>query len=114
LLPNQLDKTEAQELAELREIYQTTNSAGWVRIKDLMQGLVDEAHEDMIGNTSAEPMTYMHKQLRWQQREAMMRGVLDYIAQCDHDRKRILDEITEREKERNTSYADSPRTEAVA
>lgn len=65
-----------------------------------MQGFVDEAHEDMLGNTDNDPMSYMRLQLRWQQREAMMRGITDYVLQCDADRRRILTEIAEREKQR--------------
>lgn len=39
-----------------------------------IKSLVDEAHEDMIGNISSDPMTYMRFQLRWQQRESMYRA----------------------------------------
>jgi len=109
-----LDAVEALQLAELREIYQTTNTAGWQRLKQLMESLVEEAHEAMIGNISSDPMTYMRFQLRWQQREAMLRGVLDYIGNCERDRKRILEEIQEREKPQPEMYRGGPDLEEVA
>ena len=68
-----------------------------------MAGFVGAAHEDMLANVSDDPTSYMRQQLRWQQREAMYRGIMDYVAKCDHDRKRILQEIAEREKEYNAS-----------
>jgi hypothetical protein len=79
-----------------------------------METFVAEAHEDMVEAVFASAETKAGLLTRWQQRETMLRGVLDYVAQCDRERKRILEEIAEREKERDTSYADSPRTEAIA
>jgi shikimate kinase len=65
-----------------------------------MQGFVDEAHEEMLAvkptDSDATKAAYL---VRWQQREAMYRGITDYVAQCDQDRQRILEEIEEREKE---------------
>lgn len=109
-----LDPQEAQQLAELREVFQTTNTAGWHRIKKLMEALVEEAHEAMIGNISSDPMMYMRLQLRWQQREAMLRGVLEYIGSCDKQRKLILEEIAEREKPVEEQYRGGPQLEEVA
>ena len=58
-------------LAESAQMYQSEPwKAHMARIKDL----VDEAHEDMVGNLSSDPMTYMRFQLRWQQRESMYRA----------------------------------------
>lgn len=58
-------------LTEAAQMYQSEPwKAHMGRIKDL----VDEAHEDMVGNLSSDPMTYMRFQLRWQQRESMYRA----------------------------------------
>lgn len=111
---NSLDPQEALQLAELREVFQTTNSAGWQRIKKLMEAQVEDAHEDMVGNISSDPMTYMRLQLRWQQREAMLRVVLDYVADQDRRRKIILEEIAEREKPTEEVYRGGPEMEEVA
>jgi hypothetical protein len=108
-----LDPQEERQLAELREVFQTTNTAGWQRIKNLMLQLVDDAHEDMVGNLSSDPMMYMRLQLRWQQREAMMRGVLDYIGNCDKQRKQILEEIAEREKPVEDIFRGGPERDAA-
>jgi len=109
-----LDPVEAQQLAELREIYVTVSTAGWQRIKKLMEAQVEDAHEDMVGNISSDPMMYMRLQLRWQQREAMLRGVLEYIGNCDKQRKMILEEIAEREKPMEEVYRGGPELEEVA
>lgn len=107
IIPNQLERTELQLLAELREVYQTVNSAGWQRIQKLMESQVAEAHEDMLGAVFATAEVKAAYLTRWQQREAMCRGILDYIAQCDRERKRILEEIEEREKQRTNPYESS-------
>ena len=97
---SQLDPEEVRELAEVAEVYSLSCTPGWGRIKDLMVYEVANAHEDMVGNVSNDPMTYMRLQLRWQQREALLRAVLDYVAKAERDHKRILAEIREREKQR--------------
>jgi hypothetical protein len=45
-------------------------------LREFMQEQVQAAFEDMIGNVSSDPMTYMRFQLRWQQREAMYRAMM--------------------------------------
>ena len=109
---NQLERTELQLLAELREIHHTTNTAGWTRLRTLIEGFVDEAHEDMLGAVFASAEVKAAYLTRWQQREAMRRGIMDYIAQCDRERNRILEEIEERERQRVNPY-ESSRTETA-
>lgn len=99
--PNPLDlsKDERESLIELQEVTDLSTSPGWLkRILPLMEGTVEEAHEAMVGNLSNEPMTYMRLQLRWQQREAMVRSVKTYIEECKVERGRILQEIAERDR----------------
>lgn len=88
-----LTTEELQHLAELREVCQTTDSPGWMRVVEQMQASVLEAHEAMIGNTSHDPMSYMHLQLRWQQREAMLRGVQQYVHDCNEQKHSLLEQI---------------------
>ena len=78
-----------------------------------MESLVEEAHEDCFGAVFASSEVKSAFLTRWQQREAMRRGVMDYIEQCDRERQRILEEIAEREKERNEGYA-TVRSDEVA
>ena len=99
IVPN-LDNEELEELRELQEVHEMTSTSGWkTRILPLMQSAVESAHEGMVGNLSNDPMTYMRLQLRWQQREAMLRSVLSYIADCEARRLRILEDIERRRKE---------------
>ena len=94
-----LSQEELVELEELQQVHALISMPGWkTRIQPLMQAQVEDAHENMVGNLSNDPMTYMRLQLRWQQREAMLRAVLGYIDECEQRRTRILEEIKEREK----------------
>lgn len=110
----QLDREEALQLAELREVYQTTNTAGWQRIKKRLQSLVDEAHEDCFGAVFASAEVKAAFMTRWQQREAVIRDLNGYIASCEEQRMRILEEIKERENQERVSPYAASRTEEFA
>src|SRR6266850_640278 len=98
IVPN-LEPDELEQLRELQQVHELANSEGWrTRIMPLLESQVEAAKESMVGNISSDPMTYMRLQLRWQQREAMLRELVNYLAQCEETRKRILDEIEERRK----------------
>lgn len=97
-MSNQLEPTEVAVLKELSEVYETSATPGWLRIIKQAEEEVEEAHEAMLGNVSNEPMTYMRLQIRWQQREAFLRAIKDYVQTCTVRRKEILDEIRERER----------------
>lgn len=86
-----LSPLELEHLAEVREVTTTANSAGWMRIQLQMEKFVNEAKEDMVGNLSGDPMTYMRFQLRWQQRETMLRGVKTYIEGCQQEKQMLLE-----------------------
>ena len=60
-------------LAEAAQMYQ---SDPWKNHVESMKEVVNEAFEAMVGNVSSDPMTYMRLQIRWQQREAMLRHSL--------------------------------------
>jgi len=60
-------------LSEKAQVYQ---SETFKELTVFMQEQVQAAFEDMVGNVSSDPMTYMRLQLRWQQREAMYRAMM--------------------------------------
>lgn len=72
------------------------NSAGWQHIRSQIQKFVDEAHEDMFGAVYASAEVKAAFQMRWQQREAMWRGIQKYIDDCA-DEKVLLLETTRRD-----------------
>lgn len=94
-----LSEEELVELEELQQVHALLTMPGWkTRILPLLHSGVQAAHEAMLGNLSSDPMTYMRNQIKWQQREYMLRDVLGYIDECEQRRTRILEEIKEREK----------------
>lgn len=60
-------------LAESAQMYK---SEPFKELSAFMLEQVEAALEDMVGNISSDPMTYMRFQLRWQQREAMYRAMM--------------------------------------
>ena len=60
-------------LAEAAQMYK---SEPFKSLAAFLQEQVQAAFEDMVGNVSSDPMTYMRFQLRWQQREAMYRAMM--------------------------------------
>lgn len=99
-----LTPTELKHLAEVREVCVTTASPGWLLIMSEIEKFVEEAKEAMVGNVSSDPMSYMRFQLRWQQREAMLRGINDYVRSCQDERDVLL-------KETSKTYAEQDRDE---
>lgn len=67
------DTPEQLLLSESARMYE---SEPFKKLKEFMQEQVQAAFEDMVGNVSSYPMTYMRLQLRWQQREAMYRAMM--------------------------------------
>ena len=59
-----------------------------------MEKFVEEAHEDMFGAVYASDSIKAALQMRWQQREAMLRGVKDYLKGCADEKKVLLESIT--------------------
>lgn len=85
-------KREMQRLEELQSVHQLVNHPGWKHVRDGIWGEVEIAHEDMVGNISNDPVTYMRLQIRWQQRMAMARAIDDYVKTCETERANILTE----------------------
>lgn len=95
-----LEADELEELRELQEVHALISMPGWkTRLQPLLESGVQAAQEAMLGNLSSDPMTYMRNQIKWQQREYMLRDVLSYIADCEARRTRILEDIERRRKE---------------
>ena len=57
-----------------------------------MKLFVEEAHEDMFQALYASNDIKAALQNRWQQREAMLRGVEKYISDCEMERQQLLSE----------------------
>lgn len=60
----------------LEESARMYRSEPFKELAEFMHEQVEAAFEDMVGNVSSDPMTYMRFQLRWQQREAMYRAMM--------------------------------------
>lgn len=90
-----LTQQELDHLAEVREVWTTTKSAGWQRVMGQVSAFVEESYEAMVGNCSSDPMSYMRLQLRWQQRLAMKRGIEKYVSDCEFQRQQLLSEARE-------------------
>lgn len=95
-MTNPLTQQELDHLAEIREVCQTVNSAGWRRILAQMKSWVEEANEDMIGAGYAVDSIKAGLQNRWQQRVAMLRGVEKYVQACLDEREMLLEESKQR------------------
>jgi hypothetical protein len=96
----ELDPEEVKQLHEVREVCNTSYTVGWTGyLLPKIKEFVEEAHEDMLGAVHASDAVMGGFTKRWVQREAMLRGILEYVARCEDDRKRILQEIEERKKQ---------------
>lgn len=91
-MTNPLTQQELDHLAEVREVYQTVNTGGWRRIREQMQRFVDEAMESMVGAMLASDSVKAGLQTRWQQRVLMLRGIDQYVALLEAERKQLLEE----------------------
>ena len=90
-MDNVLTPSELEHLAEVREVTVTANSAGWIRILGQMEKFVDEAHEAMFAAVYASDAIKANLQMRWQQREAMLRGVKNFIEECQEEKKQLIE-----------------------
>jgi len=88
-------ETIAEELAELGQKVKAYKEKPHLDLIEFMQAQVDEAFEDMIGNVSSDPMTYMRLQLRWQQREAMLRAATIYTESQEKQYNQLMSQLEE-------------------
>jgi hypothetical protein len=95
-----LTTDELSELTELQEVHQLATSNGWrTRLLPLLESLVAEASEEMLGAVFATVEVKASLLTRWQQRQAVLRSVVSYIQSCEDRRKMILEGIEQRRKE---------------
>lgn len=100
----ELEAEEKKALREAQYFESLSHSPAWPKLKEYMQALVDEASEAMAGNISNEPMTYMRFQIRWQQRQAMMRAVIQYVDTMVETKKELVQRATEEQNEYDPNY----------
>lgn len=93
-------RDDAALLLECAEFASLSEHPAWGKIVLLMESLVAEALTDMRSNLSSDDALRSRLMWRWQQREAMMICVLDFIAGFHQQRQRIIEEM---EHERDDS-----------
>lgn len=85
-----LSKMELEHLAEVREVTNIAVTAGWARVMKQIEAFVEEAHEDIFANVSLDPRNAQLLQIRWQQREAVLRGILHFVKTCQDTKRDLL------------------------
>jgi hypothetical protein len=91
-----LSPQELEHLAEVRDVTVTAASAGWMRIVREMERFVAEAHEDMFGAVYASDSVKANLQCRWQQREAMLRGIKAFVNECEAEKNTLVETLNTR------------------
>ena len=86
------DPIEQDQSLVLAEAAQMYRSEPFKRLKEFMAEQVEEAYEAMIGNISSDPMMYMRLQLRWQQREVMLRSMLTLASSTIEQHEKEVEE----------------------
>ena len=69
------ENNEHIELATLQERVQMCKSEPFKDLKRMLDGLIDEAHEGIIGCLSSDPQAHMRLLIRYQQRVAVRREI---------------------------------------
>lgn len=95
-----LSDEERQHLAELRDVLSTASSPGFMRIMKRLEEDVQQACEDMLGAASAPDSHLAALTRRWQQREAVVRDIKEYVSGCENEKKLILEHL---DKERSSN-----------
>lgn len=102
-----LTTEELQHLAELRDVCATTDSAGWLHVLSQVQKWVNEAHEDMVGAKPDDTdRTKANLLDRWQQREAILRGIKQYADDCQDQKQMLLEQIKLERSSGEEEYAE--------
>jgi DNA-directed RNA polymerase subunit F len=104
-----LTREQAEILRELNSFKQVSESAAWVKIKEKIQSMVDEAKEDLLGcppDTCNEGRSILS--IRWQQREAMSRELTNFVESQLQERNILLVEIKEQENGDTDDHSGDP------
>ena len=103
---NPLTQDELDHLAEVREVCQTANSAGYRRILAQMQRWADEALEVIRESPYASDSVKAAMQMRWAQRESILRGVVQYVQTCLDEKEALLLEAKQQRSVPTEEYAE--------
>lgn len=83
--------TDHSEIERFRDIVQMSKSGAWLEFMQMVQSLVDESHESIVGCMSFDSKIRMGLDIRYQQRIAFVRAIHNWIESAEQG----LDEITE-------------------
>ena len=92
-MEKQTEQSFENVLGEVSENAAMVSSKAWARFMDFIRGWERDSFEQMAGNASSRPMTYMKLQLRWQQREALVRGSMAWADQAVKQRDEMFDQM---------------------
>lgn len=91
----ELSPEEKKDLKEAQYFESLAHSPGWMKLKAYMASEVEQAFEVMAGNLSNDPVAYMRLQIRWQQRRAMMLGIIQHVESMVNTRNELIGRATE-------------------
>lgn len=91
----ELSPEEKDDLQTAQHFDGLAQSTGWTILKEYMNQLVGEAHEEMLGNVSNDPISYMRLQIRWQQRLAVVRAINQHVDSMVETKKELVARATE-------------------
>ena len=91
-----LTAEELAHLAEVREVLRTASTPGWQHILRQIRKFTDEAEQELLGAVYATPEVKAGMATRWQQRKAVLLGVIRYIQECESIKTQLLEEAKER------------------
>lgn len=111
-MTNPLTQAELDHLAEVREVCQTANSAGYRRILAQMETWAQEALEAMRASPYASNEIKAAMQMRWSQRDSILQGVKQYVQACLDEKEQLLLETKQRSVP--TEEVNAERSDEVA
>lgn len=94
--PHPLAPEELSQLHEIREVLITTATPGWAIITKRMKQDADDAQEELLGAAFATDTALAGLARRWQQRTAVYRAMMQYIASCTETKQLLLEQTEER------------------
>ncbi len=91
-----------QKLALAQSYFQMSESAAWKDLMGRIQGLVDQAEQELFADTSPEAGNIILLKTRWQQRKLTHAAINKILESQLEVRQAILDEMeTMNERDRN-------------
>lgn len=96
-----LTQQELDHLAEIREVCQTANTAGYRLILAQMETWAAEALEAIRSAPYASNEVKAAMQMRWSQRDSILQGVKQYVQGCQDEKDMLLEEARQKERSSN-------------